>query len=426
MNTQFSRRSVLAMATAGAVGVTALSACQSSHGQGGEAGGGTTTLDFWSYYEAAGRGSAFQSLADAYEEQSAVQINLNLAPQNFNTVLRTAMLSDDRPQFLGITQYNMRDFAQAGLLADVRPALEAAGIDDDIYPAAIDAGSVEDTLYGIADALRFGMWFYSPKGFDDLGVEPPSTYEELVVVAEKARAKDRYPILLGLKDLSPASNSLQAIIPAIVGLTAMLEASAAKDYTGQKFIDVLDLYRRMVDDGILDATDTGMAAADAEAMLVGGQAVMKPSASYDIGTLVALDPTISVFDEPVMLVDDPVVKYWGGAGQMYCVTADTPDEQAAMELLSWWVQPEQLGVQVEESGLVSSLQSANELIDPDSLAGFAAQRLDLVEEEGLFYNNYVPSAEAEAWGRAVQEVVSKAKSPEEAIETTVQAVFQNS
>lgn len=167
------------------------------------------------------------------------------------------------------------------------------------------------------------MWFYSPQGFDDLGVEPPTTYEELVVVSEKARAKDRYPILLGLKELSPASNSLQVIIPAIVGLTAMLEASAAKDYTGQRFVDVLTLYQRMVDDGILDTTDTGMAAADAQAMFVSGQAVMKPSASYDIGTLVALDPTVSVFEEPVMLVDDPVVTYWGGAGQMYCVTADT-------------------------------------------------------------------------------------------------------
>jgi ABC-type glycerol-3-phosphate transport system substrate-binding protein len=214
------------------------------------------------------------------------------------------------------------------------------------------------------------------------------------------------------------------IVPAFIGLTEMLKASAAKDYTGQRFVDALTMYRRMVDDGVLDATDTGMAAADAEAMFVGGQAVMKPSASYDIGTLVALDPTISVFEEPVMLVDDPVVKYWGGAGQMYCVTAGTPNEQAAMDLLTWWVQPDQLGVQVEESGLVSSLRSANEAIDPDSLAGFAAARLDLVEEEGLFYNNYVPSAEAEAWGRAIQEVVSGAKSPEEAIETTVQAVFQ--
>ena len=387
--------------------------------------GQPATINFWSYYEANARGATFADLAKKYQDANpGVTINLNLAPQNFNTVLRTAMLGSDKPEFLGITQYNMRDFAQAGLLADIGPALDEAGIKSDIYPAAISAGTLNGKLYGIADALRFGMWFYSPKGFDSLGSAQPKTYDELRELAQKARSQRKYPILFGMKDLNAATNSFQWLVPAFIGLTEMLKASAAKDYTGDKFVAALSMYRKMVDDGILDSSDTGMAAADAQALLARGEALMYPSASYAIGTLLALDPGIKAFDEPVKMTANPVATYWGGVGQMYSVTAGTRYEAAARKLLAWWVKPEQFEVQVEKSGLVSSLQSANKKIAAGSLAAFAADRLTKVEDEGLFFNNYIPSAEAEAWGRAIQEVVSKSKTAEQAIATTVQAVFK--
>jgi|GEM_PF-4753174 len=417
MERLLARRTLLALAGLGGLGGSALLA-----GCGSDAGGdGATTINFWSYYEAAARGATFADLAKQYEtDNPGVTINLNLAPQNFNTVLRTAMLSDDRPEFLGLTQYNMRDFANAGLLTDVVSVLDDAGISSDIYPAAVEAGKINGTLYGIADALRFGMWFYNPKALDAAGGTQPTTYDELAATAEKLRAQKKYPILFGLKDLSSASNSFQVFVPAFIGLTATLAAAEAKDYTGQAFVDALTMYRTMVDDGILDASDTGMAASDAQALLASGDAAMYPSASYSIGTLVDLNPDFKAFDEPVKLTPNPVATYWGGAGQMYCVTAGTKAEAAARKLLTWWVKPEQLGVQVEKSGLVSSLKSANQKIPANSLAAFAAGNLDKVDPEGLFYNNYVPSSHAEAWGRAIQEVVSKAKTAEQAIETTIQ------
>lgn len=412
----YSRRSALGLAAAGLGGAALLSGCTP------DSGGSANAVNFWTYYEATGRGSTFADLAKQYEQaHEGITVNLNLAPQNFNTVLRTAMLGADRPEFLGITQYNMRDFAAAGLLADVGSILDDAGIGDDIYPAAIEAATLNGTLYGIADALRFGMWFYNPEVFDDLGLSQPRTYDDLGAVAETIRSKGKYPILFGLKDLNTAANSFQVFNPAFVGLTATLAASEAKDYTSQPFVDALTMYRTMVDDQILDPGDTGMAATDAQAMLAAGDAVMLPSASYSIGTLQGLNDKIGAFDEPVRLRENPVATYWGGAGQMYCVTADTVAEEEARKLLTWWVQPEQLTVQVEQSGLVSSLKSANEKIPADGLSEFAAANLDKVDPEGLFYNNYVPSTEAEAWGRAIQEVVSRSKTPEEAIETTVQA-----
>lgn len=391
---------------------------------GGGGGGAAATVNFWSYYEATGRGSAFGSLADQYmADNPNVTINLNLAPSNFNTVLRTAMMGNDRPEFLGITQYNMRDFAAAGLLAPLDDVLTEAGIADDIFPAAIEAATLDGTLYGIADALRFGMWFYNPEAFDALGVDQPATYDDLVEVSGRIRAEGKYPMLLGLSDVNTATNSFQVFVPAFIGLTEMLRASEAKDYTSQPFVDALSMYKRMVDDGVMDAADTGMTATDAHAMLATGEAVMLPGASYSIGTLLALNPDMKAFDEPVELLDNPVAKYWGGAGQMYCVSADTEFQAEATELLKWWVQPEQFKVQVEESGLVSSLRSANEAIPNDGLSEFAAANLETVDPEGLFFNNYIPSNEAEAWGRAIQEVVSGSKTPEQAIETTVQAAF---
>lgn len=419
-----SRRNFI-VGTVGATLLGGLAAC-SETGTGNVPGGGAgkgETLNFWTYYELAGRSSTFPGMIEQYESRNdGVKIELNAALENYNTVLRTAMLGGEAPDVIGVPQYLMRDFAEAGLLKGLEEFRDRQGLNDAMYPAALAAGEVDGMLYGIADALRFGMWFYNPETLDKLDESEPETYDDLVRVSGKLRKQSITPIIFGLQNVNVASNSFQSIGPSFVGLSEILEASENQDYTDQRFVDALGFYKQMVDDGILDERDAGIDGEDAKAMLATGRASMLPSASYDIGTLVALNENISAFTEPVRLVAEPRVKYWGGAGQMYCLPKDSRHPQEAEEFLGWWLEADQVRNQVRESDLVASIESANEGIEGD-LAQFAASNLDKVEDEGLFYNNYIPSDEAEAWGRAIQEVVSGSKTAKQAIETTIQAVF---
>ncbi|HLH73931.1 MAG TPA: extracellular solute-binding protein, partial [Chloroflexota bacterium] len=307
------------------------------------------------------------------------------------------------------------------LLADLTDTVKQSGLDQKLYPAAMAGTTMSGKVWGLTDALRFGMWFYNPTAFKELNLQIPSTYTDLVGISKTIRNAGKYPILWGLKDLSMATNVLQVIIPQVVGTSAILKASAAKNYNVPELVPVLDMFRKMVDDKILDQSDTGITGQDARAMLGKGDSLMYPSASYDIGNIIILKAGIDAFKEPVLLVDKPVVKYWGGIGQCYCIAKASKQFDATAKFLLWWFQPEQLKVQIEKSGLVSSEPEANTAIT-DPLSKFAVANLDKVPEDGLFWNNYVPTAESQAWGKAVQAVVNKQRTPQQALQD-IQAVF---
>lgn len=250
----------------------------------------------------------------------------------------------------------------------------------------------------------------------------PATYPDLVEVAKEIRRAKKIPLLWGLKDLNGANTSLQVIIPQVVGTSAIIAASEAKNYDQSKFVAVFDLYRKMLGDGILDASDTGTTVPDAQELLGKGKSVMYPAGSQNLPNIVALKAGIDVFKSPVQLVDSPVTPYWGGIGQCYTIpTANKYADETAMFLL-WWFDPAQLTVQVEKSALVSSEPEANKAIT-DPLARMIADNLGKVQDDGLFWAGYIPSAESTAWEKTLQSVVSKQLQPEGAMKT-IQAALK--
>jgi ABC-type glycerol-3-phosphate transport system substrate-binding protein len=387
-------------------------------------GGQKVNLRFWTYYEPTSRAAEFPGLIKKYQDLNpGVTIELNAGFQNFNPTVQTAIVGGDPPEVLGCTQYLMRDLVKAGLIRDITDPLKESGLDKGLYLAALEGGSMNGKVWAVPDALRFGMWFYNAKVFQDLGLKEPATYADLATVSQAIRRAGKFPILHGLKDLGGGgTNSLQYLLPAIVGTTAIVKASEAKDYlSNPKFAETLGMYVKMLDDKIYDASDTGISGADQQAMLARGDAVMYPSASYAIGQIIGLKADIRAFKEPVKMVEKPLATYWGGVGQTYCIPKTNKFSDQSVKFLLWWFQPEQLKVQIDKSGLVSSVPEANKSIT-EPLSKFAVDNLPKVEPEGLFFNNYIPTAEGEAWGKAVQEVVSRQKTPQEAIKTIQAAV----
>lgn len=385
--------------------------------------GQKVTLRLWTYYEATSRASAFPALIKKYEQANpGVTIDLNAGFQNFSPTVQTAMLGGDPPEIIGGTQYLMLQFERGGLLQDLSGAAKQLDIQKLMYPAAVAGVTLSGKIWGFPDALRFGMWFYNTQAFKSLGLTAPTTYDDLKAVSKTIRGAKKFPIIWGLKDLGQADTSLEVIIPAVVGTTAIVDASNAKNYNQPKFVAVFEKYRQMVDDGIIDSSDTGILKTDALTMLGKGDSVMYPSASFDIGNVLALKAGIDAFKQPVKLVDNPVATYYGGIGQCYTVPKANKYFDATTKLLLWWFQPDQIKVQIEQSGLVSSEPEANQAIT-GPLATFAVQNLDKVQPEGLFWVNYIPTDESTAWEKEVQAVVSKQKTPQEAIQA-VQAVFK--
>lgn len=78
----------------------------------------------------------------------------------------------------------LRSFADDGALVSIE---QAAGdlVDQNYAPAARDVGSVDGTLYAVwfRAAQKSTVW-YNTQVFDDAGVQPPTTWDELLTTAQ--------------------------------------------------------------------------------------------------------------------------------------------------------------------------------------------------------------------------------------------------
>ncbi|MDP2674882.1 MAG: ABC transporter substrate-binding protein, partial [Dehalococcoidia bacterium] len=116
--------------------------------------------------------------------------------RDINTLLTTRVAGGNPPDVsfppaLGI----FRDLAREGSL---KPLSDCPGLEDKVradYPqSVVDLGTVDGTLYGVAmkAGYKANVW-YSPKAFAAKGYEVPTTWDELIALANKIVADGGTP-----------------------------------------------------------------------------------------------------------------------------------------------------------------------------------------------------------------------------------------
>jgi len=82
------------------------------------------------------------------------------------------------------------EFADAGALVDLTDAVDEAGLSGDLVPGLQEAGTIDDKLYGMPWYSGVRSVVYRTDVFEKAGVEPPTSWDELVTVGEKIKASD--------------------------------------------------------------------------------------------------------------------------------------------------------------------------------------------------------------------------------------------
>jgi alpha-glucoside transport system substrate-binding protein len=133
-------------------------------------------------------GESFQAVIDGFTEAYPnVDVSYKSA-QDIATVLSTAVEGGNPPDIAALPNPGlMRDFASRNAIQPIEFAREdvAANFSEDW----IQLGSVDDQLYGVffKAANKSTVW-YNTQVFEDAGVEPPGTWEDLLTAAETINA----------------------------------------------------------------------------------------------------------------------------------------------------------------------------------------------------------------------------------------------
>lgn len=174
-----------------ALGATlALTACGGNGGESGEGadatGGGDDTVTVWHYFTTDGQVGVMEDFADRFEEQhgSATVENVYVPYDQMNSKVVSAAGSQTGPD---VVVFNGAETATIALGGALAPLDEQWGSyeDADQFPDGTQH-RVEDSLYSVQGYVNLlGLW-YNADILDEIGVEPPTTVEELEAAMQAA------------------------------------------------------------------------------------------------------------------------------------------------------------------------------------------------------------------------------------------------
>ena len=235
------------------------------------------------------------------------------------------------PDLLMLDNPNVQQVAASGALAPLEPH----GITTDGFtPAVADLGMHQGTLYGIAPTVNTIALFYDIAALDEVGLEPPRTWDELRSAAAELTTSDRYGIAFS------AIASYEGTFQFMPFMWS--NGGDETDLRGDGVLGASQLWADLVRDGVASRSVVNWGQGDAIDQFKAGNAAMVVNGPWNIAGLRADTPDLDwgVATLPVPSTGDASIAPLGGEVWTVPITGDEEKQARAAELLKAFVAPE--------------------------------------------------------------------------------------
>lgn len=193
MATPLVRRMTAALSAASLLG---LAACGGSGGSGSgisddAVSGKGKTVHVWIMQGTNAKPDAYvNELTAAFKKETGAKLDLQFVEwTEAHDKFVNAIAGGTTPDVAEVGTTWTPEFADAGALVDLGPAMKKSGVDKDLVPALVTAGTVDGKTYGMPwyDGIRSVV--YRKDVFAKAGVKPPTSWSELVAAGDKIKKK---------------------------------------------------------------------------------------------------------------------------------------------------------------------------------------------------------------------------------------------
>lgn len=341
---------------------------------------------------------SIQAVLDGFKAKYPnVDVKYNAAGDNIVTVLATAVQGGNPPNLATIAQPGtISEYANAGKLQPIDFAKDA--ITQNFSQSIVDLGTFDGKLYSFLfkGANKSTVWYNVPV-FQDAGVEPPKTWDELLQDAGTLKASGVPAYSIGGADGWTLTDLFENIYLRTAG-PEMYDKLATHDipWTDQSVKDALTEMAKIFGDtdniaggtqGALQTdfptsvtqvfADPPKAAMVIEADFVAGEIVNSTKAQPETG--------FSEFDFPSINDSAPAVV---SAGDQVVMFKDSPAARALVEYLAT---PEASDIWVKRGGFSSPNKNVDENAYPDPILKATATALAQAEALRFDLSDLQPS-----------------------------------
>ncbi|VEI03617.1 Maltose-binding periplasmic proteins/domains [Acidipropionibacterium jensenii] len=257
------RREFLAFSSLAAVAMAATACGKKADNGSSSTGDKDTTLTYW----ASNQGTSLANdkevltpvLAD-FTKKTGIKVNLEVIGWNdLQTRIQTAITSGQGPDVLNIgNTWGVSLQATGGLLTFGDAEMKAIGGADRFVQAALETGGAPGTkpasipLYGLAYGL-----YYNKAMFKAAGLNPPTTWEEMVAAGKKLTDPAKGVYGMSLAAASYTENSHFAFINAAQNGAELFDSAGKPTFTETGVVDgVLRYIDLMQTDKIVNTSDS--------------------------------------------------------------------------------------------------------------------------------------------------------------------------
>jgi raffinose/stachyose/melibiose transport system substrate-binding protein len=202
-----SRRTFLSLALGAPLAGATLAACGSSGptrsgtGGGGGGGGGAGAATYWSLTGQPGEGIR----KDAIERFNKANASNKITPtlfQNdaYKTKIKTAIGAGQAPTLIwGWGGGGLESYVKAGQVEDLTSWFdENSDVKNKLFKASFGAATVDGKIYAMpCETVQPIVLYYNKKLFEQVGVQPPQSWEDIKALVPKFNAKGIAPFSLG-------------------------------------------------------------------------------------------------------------------------------------------------------------------------------------------------------------------------------------
>lgn len=235
----FSRRGLLGLAAGATIGSTALTACG-----GNGTGGGRQTIELWFWGAGpAERKVLEEQLMTAYNDsQSQYELKITYN-EKVDSNIQTALSANGGPDIVyGSGPSFVAPFAQSGKLVNMDEYAEEFGWKDSVLTPIYESGTVDGSLYALANSINTHGVYYNKKVLDDLGLEVPTTGQELTDAMDEAIAAGLFGSVTGNKGWRPVNENYSSIfLTSVAGPENYYDVMMGEaQWTDQPFVDAIN------------------------------------------------------------------------------------------------------------------------------------------------------------------------------------------
>ena len=361
---------------------------------------------------------------DEFTAQTGIQViiesNRQLVP-----ILRTRLAGGSPPDVALIPQPGtLAEFARAGYLVPLVNAdgsaglVDAAVVSDNYSPGIASLGVVDGVTYGIlAKANSKSTMWYSPASFAELGVEPPTTWDELIAIQQAYLDAGMTPWSIGGADSWTLTDWFENIYVRQNGPEKYLQLFATHEvaWTDPSVVAALEAFQQIVDPadtnlagGVEGTLSTDFITAANMVFRPDNEAEMYYEGGFMGGIISSNFPELTPIDDFNAFLFPPFSADMGapvvGGGDLLAAFSDRPE---VAQLVEWMASTE--GNTLWATAPAGAVVSPNMNVDLGVYSPLAAIDAGQVAGASAFVfdgSDLMPPAASEGFGIALQEFIA--------------------